>query len=69
MNRNEAVSKSRIKANVFSMDTYRKLKAAYRLPDGEAVGKKTYKAKGKLKTDKERVAEIQKHNNNYKDRR
>lgn len=65
MNRSEAVSASNVGDNVFSIDRYSRIKKHYRIPDAKPKAGKTLG--GKFLTDKERVAQVQRQNNNYKD--
>lgn len=54
-------------SNVIHLATFKKLRAYFNLKSRDfKVSSETPK---KIKTDKERVAEIQKQNNNYKDKR
>lgn len=76
MNRNEAVKSCKVsKSNVFNLSKYRHLKATHNIPNSEKLFSKFKRparpsgSGGRIKSDKERVAEIQKQNNNYKDKK
>jgi hypothetical protein len=68
MTRSEAVRKSLIQdLGAYNMESYRKLKRAFNLPDARPSKKVTSPSKsGKIISDRERVKKIQKNNNNYK---
>lgn len=68
MTRTEAVRKSLIQdLGAYNIESYRKLKRAFNLPDARPSKViNSPKAQTKFMNDRERVAKLQKQNNNYK---
>lgn len=66
MNRNQAVSHSKLSSEVFDIKRYAELKSMFNLPNAAPVGKAVRSPTGRLKNDRERVKEIQQNKNNYK---
>lgn len=72
MDRREAITESLIVDNVFNFEKFRKLKLMFRFSSASPVRRprnvvNSPKAQTKFLSDRERVAQVQKSKNNYRD--